>query len=332
MNASSHTEPAFAAELLSAAGDVRRQTLLDALERLIGALEDKNDESPYCAIVTRRDETPTVGRAWRSCVSAWDRVGVFLENTPGEVLRNTHSMSELNWPEDLRPVFPNQREDVHSKASNIARLYIEQSYPKVPPTLEDVFLLFTPSKLKEMLPTRLTGVRLDEHVLIHVIGHGRIESALRVPVQQESTKSIGRSRSDEDPSADAPTLAWRQGFLKSVKCLTATQVAEEGGHQARNTSAAATRWTDAGKIFSVRQGGQLLYPAFQFRHGQPLPAIARILHALGNDPTGWDYAFFFATPNAYLGGAKPMDRVHDRKKEEELVRLAERHSHPADVF
>jgi len=340
MNTSSQSESVFAAELLSAAGSVLRESLQGALEKLFGAIEERSDKSPYCAIVTRRDETPTAGQAWRSCVSAWDRVGVFLENTPGEALRKTHWMSELSWPEDLRPVFPNRHESVHGKASNVVRLYTEHSHPRVSSPLEDVFLLFTPGKFKEMLPARLRGVRLDECVLIQVIGyassesaHVHTESALRRAVQPGTIETLVRLRADgDDPPTDASTLAWRQGFLKHVKCLTATQIAEEGGYQAKNKSAPATRLTDEGKIFSVRQGGQLLYPAFQFRHGQPLPVIARILQTLGKDPTGWDHAFFFATPNAYLDDAKPMEKVRDKKMEEELVRLAELHSHPADVF
>jgi hypothetical protein len=60
--------------------------------------------------------------------------------------------------------------------------------------------------------------------------------------------------------------------------------------------------------------------------------VARILHALGDEATGWDRAFFFATPNSYLDDARPMDRLNDKSTEELLVQLARRHANPADIF
>jgi hypothetical protein len=131
---------------------------------------------------------------------------------------------------------------------------------------------------------------------------------------------------------DADTLEWRRWFVKHVSTFTADQIAKQAGHQANNKSATASRWLNDGKIFYVKFQGQLLYPAFQFRHGEPLPVVARMLSVLGDDPTGWDRALFFATPNAYLNNDKPMDRLNDKGLEEKLVSLADRHTHPAAAF
>jgi hypothetical protein len=79
-------------------------------------------------------------------------------------------------------------------------------------------------------------------------------------------------------------------------------------------------------------GGKQHYPQFQFKHGEPRPIVAQILEALGEDVTGWDRAFFFATPNSYLDDARPMDRLNDKSMEELLVQVAARHAHPADIF
>ena len=335
MATSTHTqaESQFVAELVSAVGEVRKYSLHGALEKLLGALEEKGENTPYCAIVTQQQHSPpTAAQAWRSCLSAWNRLGRFLESAPSDSLRKTRWITELKWPEDLRPVSPVRHGEVHRKADDIVRLYFDTARHTHRVPKEEVFLLITPGKLKEMLPTRFTGLLADECVLIHVMDEPG-ESAPRQPVIHISPAlPVTSSHATDDPPADESTLAWRQRFVKTIKCLTATQVAEDVGHQAKNTSATASRWTKEGKIFSVRHAGQLLYPAFQFRHGQPLPVIARILHALGEDSTGWDYAFFLATPNAYLGGDKPMDRLHDSKMEDELVRIADRHAHPADVL
>lgn len=325
-----HTEPPLVAELVSAAGEVREYSVQGALEKLIGALEERSETAPYCAIVTPKDNPPTAAQAWRSCLGAWNRVAQFLETVPRESLCKTHWTSELHWPADLRLVSPVQHGDAHAKASDIARLYFDTSRPTPSKLADAVFLLLTPRKFEEMLPTRITKLLADERVLIFVDGLDEFKGYR--PGNPPPERPLTLSHSDDSPPADRPTLAWREWFVKTVECLTAAQVAQEGGHQAKNTSATASRWTSEGKIFSVRHAGQLLYPAFQFRHGQPLPVIARILRALGNDPTGWDYAFFLVTPNAYLGGDRPMDKLHDNKMEEQLVRLADRHSHPADVL
>ena len=333
MTASSqtHRDSPYVAELVSAAGGVFMCSLEGALDKLIGALESRSEDAPYGAVVTETDKAPTAAQVWRSCLTAWTRVGSFLESAHIDALHGAHWMSELEWPEDLKLVSPIRHGTAHRTAADIVRLYFEASIPSASKPTEDVFLLLTPDKLEEMLPNRLAGVSVDECVLIHVVGDKEVNSRWYVP-SRKPEEPLARAHPDQDPPPDGCTLAWRQWFAKNVKCLTAAQVAEEGGHQAKNTSATASRWTNEGKIFSVRHAGQLLYPAFQFRHGSPLPVVAQILQALGRDHTGWDYAFFLATPNAYLGGERPMDRLHDKKMEQELVRIAERHSHPADIF
>jgi len=137
---------------------------------------------------------------------------------------------------------------------------------------------------------------------------------------------------DEGGSANELTVSWRKAFMRDVPTWSADEVAEHGGYGAKNKSAAANRWTKDGKIFSVLYGGKQYYPQFQFRHGEPRPAVARILRALGDEATGWDRAFFFATPNSYLDDARPMDRLNDKSTEELLVQLARRHANPADIF
>ena len=83
-------ESPYIAELVSAAGAVLQCSLEGALEKLIEALEDKSEKAPYGAIVTQKDRTPSAAQAWRSCLTAWMRVGEFLDSAPGEVLRGAH--------------------------------------------------------------------------------------------------------------------------------------------------------------------------------------------------------------------------------------------------
>ena len=134
----------------------------------------------------------------------------------------------------------------------------------------------------------------------------------------------------EEQSLDKDSLAWRRAFVSNYECLTAEAVADESGNTAKNRSAIASRWATEKKIFSIRYENKTLYPGFQFKDGNPVPAIARILEFFPDYLTGWDKVFFFASPNSYLDGRKPVDLL--MKYPEKVVSVAHAFAHPADVF
>ena len=70
----------------------------------------------------------------------------------------------------------------------------------------------------------------------------------------------------------------------------------------KNRAALASRWAQEGKIFAVKYEGQLWYPRFQFQDGEPLTTIGQVIQAYPSHANGWDFAYFFATPNANIGG------------------------------
>ena len=73
-----------------------------------------------------------------------------------------------------------------------------------------------------------------------------------------------------------------------------------------------------------------MFPKFQFKDGNPIPAISEVIAAFPEHATGWDIAFFFTVPNSLLGGVKPVALLNrDPKK---LVSLAGAFVHPADAF
>lgn len=104
----------------------------------------------------------------------------------------------------------------------------------------------------------------------------------------------------------------RTAFLAEVGALTAAEVAQLAGSRAKNSSALAGRWRAERRIFAVPWGGDLLYPAFQFADGGPRPTIARVLHAFGERPSGWEIALWFATQSPHLPhSARPLERLDD---------------------
>ena len=129
---------------------------------------------------------------------------------------------------------------------------------------------------------------------------------------------------------DRESLAWREHFISRYRGLSAPQVADETGNTAKNRSAIASRWTAEKKIFGVRFKNQTLYPAFQFKDGEPIPPITDILKEMPSAFTGWDLAFFLTSPNAYLDGKLPLDLL--KSQPERVVSLAHAFAHPADAY
>src|SRR6267154_2792901 len=80
----------------------------------------------------------------------------------------------------------------------------------------------------------------------------------------------------------------------------------KSGTRSRNQSQ-ETRWLREKKIFAIRYEGQQCFPRFQFQDGIPSPVIAQVIKIFPEHATGWDLAYFFATPNPNIGGRKPIE-------------------------
>jgi hypothetical protein len=147
----------------------------------------------------------------------------------------------------------------------------------------------------------------------------------RVGIENEP---VEKGHSHEETDRESRT--WREQFIERYGARSAPQVADEAGNTAKNRSAIASRWTDEKKIFGVRFQNRTLYPRFQFKDGEPIPAIAEILKEMPPSFTGWDLAFFFTSPNTYLDGKLPVELL--KSKPERVVSLAHAFTHPADAF
>ena len=120
-----------------------------------------------------------------------------------------------------------------------------------------------------------------------------------------------------DPLAQASPEIERENaeaqarFIATVECHSAEGLAQLAGHEASNRSATANRWKSQGAIFGVRRLGRDRYPAFQFQDGRPRKVIGKVLKALPRGMSPWQTAFWFSSPNGWLDGARPMDRLAD---------------------
>jgi hypothetical protein len=102
----------------------------------------------------------------------------------------------------------------------------------------------------------------------------------------------------------------RNALLAEFGALRSGEVAELAGSRATNRAALATRWRAEHKLAAVPVGDELLYPGFQFTsEGKPHPAVGAALEALRSNPdvSDWQAALWFAGPNGWLGGRRPVD-------------------------
>jgi len=101
----------------------------------------------------------------------------------------------------------------------------------------------------------------------------------------------------------------RAALLAEFGALTASQVAELSGSEAKNRSALAGRWRREGRLVAVEHQGTVYYPAFQFdEDGKPRPIVESVLDHLA-DPhvTSWQQALWFTTANGWLDARRPVD-------------------------
>jgi hypothetical protein len=105
----------------------------------------------------------------------------------------------------------------------------------------------------------------------------------------------------------------RTRLLTEFGALTAAQVAELAGSEARNTSALAGRWRREGRILAVDHHGTTYYPGFQLdAEGKPRAVVADVLKWLTRpDMTSWQQALWFTTANGWLDGRRPVDLLDD---------------------
>jgi hypothetical protein len=117
-----------------------------------------------------------------------------------------------------------------------------------------------------------------------------------------------------------------RAVLGNASWLTAEDIGRAGGFSPSNLAAPAHRWKQEGKIFTVVHEGHERFPAYGLDEAyRPLPALATILQHLG-PISGWRSAIWFESANAWLGGAKPRERLAAHPTQ--VIEVA---SHYADV-
>lgn len=170
-----------------------------------------------------------------------------------------------------------------------------------------------------------TGVRHIMRVLRSFVHQGeRDEEVLGVLLQDVEPELIGPEHMKQlHLQAEA-----RHEFLTEVPLLTSAEVGSLLGSTAKNLSAMASRLKREGKLFAVPHRGTDYFPAFQIAKGQPHPAIEAVLQAFETE-SPWTVALWFQAPSGWLGGERPIDRLHD--KPDRVVEAARKTAAPIAI-
>lgn len=109
---------------------------------------------------------------------------------------------------------------------------------------------------------------------------------------------------------DEATL--RQYLLTGGDFLTAAQIGALAGWNDKRPGTRLNKWKRAGVIFCVRHKNQDLFPVYALDPAngyQPRPEVACILKTFEDKKGPWGVAFWFASVNSVLGGARPQDEL-----------------------
>ena len=107
-------------------------------------------------------------------------------------------------------------------------------------------------------------------------------------------------------------LRLREELLREFGSLTAKEVADLAGSEARNRSQFAHALLRSGRVLSVMHRRQQVFPGFQFDADGPLPVVAEVLPVLQSRfRKDWEVALWFTTENYWLDGFRPVDLLID---------------------
>ena len=160
---------------------------------------------------------------------------------------------------------------------------------------EDVEILVVSRGMSELVVPFLQGI---------VDGQERYKGLIETMMPQQAPISIAAA-SQAQQNAEL-----RAHFLAEQPLLTSAQVGESRGADSRNASAPASRLVAARRIFGLPAPGSRgkLYPAWQFRDGEPLPEIKEVLATLRSaDFSDWAIALWFAAPTGWLDDEIPCE-------------------------
>lgn len=102
----------------------------------------------------------------------------------------------------------------------------------------------------------------------------------------------------------------RSAVLESGDWLTPAGIAQHSGPSSRNPSAQLNKWSKQGRIFAIRDNEVDYYPSYGLDPSagfRPWKALAEVIATFAGHKDDWGMAYWFRSPNSFLGGQLPQD-------------------------
>ncbi|MFJ7282502.1 hypothetical protein [Pseudomonas sp. NPDC099000] len=121
------------------------------------------------------------------------------------------------------------------------------------------------------------------------------------------------------PKKPVPSTLWREArmlaqakteILQSNDWVTAKEISNLAQFKSGNPSSQPNKWKHAGKIFALRHEGVDYFPIYGLDPTQgfrPFSALESVIATWATMKDGWAMAFWFASPNTFLGGKRPKE-------------------------
>jgi hypothetical protein len=115
----------------------------------------------------------------------------------------------------------------------------------------------------------------------------------------------------------------RAAVLKSGDWMTANEIAKAAGFSTTNPSAQPSKWKREKSIFAITHNGIDYFPSYGLDPGtgyRPLKALSKVLRVFDGAKDAWGLAFWFMSPNSFLGAKRPQDLL--AKAPEQIIEAA----------
>lgn len=177
-------------------------------------------------------------------------------------------------------------------------------------------------------PLKVKPVKFQSHSKRH---HKNLKKRIRFPSEVAENDADVRRHSDIESflstiikhppvSEFEIDLAFENAKLRALYLSEQKFVSlEMESRDLKVSKAKLLEWYNQGRIFGVNNGEQILFPAFQFRKGEPIPIIEKVLSELPKEMHSWQVALWFDSSNGWLDSELPQNCL---ERESESLRAA----------
>ena len=117
----------------------------------------------------------------------------------------------------------------------------------------------------------------------------------------------------EARTSEGFVAAMVQAFRASGGLVSGDELAYLLGRRSKQPISTVARWIVGRQVVSFEWQSQTMLPLFQFDPSDLAlrPCVAEIVRELVHTHDDWEAAWWFVSPNAWLDGAMPVERVDD---------------------